>query len=49
MTQQRFYQMFYTSDGQQWSKIESFIAQSILVRQFAKGVTEPLDANNQTV
>jgi hypothetical protein len=49
MTQQTFYQMLYTSNGQQWSKLESFLAQSILVRQFAKGVTEPFDANSPTV
>jgi len=49
MTQQTFYQMFYTSNRQQWSKFESFIAQSIIIRQFTKGVAEPFDANNQTV
>ncbi|CAF4803384.1 unnamed protein product [Rotaria sp. Silwood2] len=32
-----------------WSKLESFLASSLLVRQFAKAVTEPADANNPTV
>jgi len=49
MTQQTFFQMLYTPDGQQWSRFESFLASSILVRQFAKGVIEPIDANNPTV
>jgi len=49
MTQQTFFQMLYTPDGHQWSRFESFLASSILVRQFAKGVTEPFDATNPTV
>ncbi|CAF3486334.1 unnamed protein product [Rotaria socialis] len=49
MTQQTFFQMLFTSDEHQWSKFESFLASSVLVRQFAKGVTEPADANNPTV
>ncbi|CAF5119862.1 unnamed protein product, partial [Rotaria socialis] len=40
--------MLFTSDEHQWSKFESFLASSVLVRQFAKGVTEPADANNPT-
>lgn len=49
MSQQSFFQMLYTPNRQQWSKLESFLASSILVRQFTKGVTEPFDANNITV
>ncbi|CAF0853162.1 unnamed protein product [Rotaria sp. Silwood1] len=49
MTQQTFFQMLFTPDGHQWSKLESFLASSLLVRQFAKAVTEPADANNPTV
>lgn len=49
MSQQTFFRMLYTPDGHQWSKLESFLASSILVRQFAKGVTEPFDTNNLTV
>ncbi|CAF3629872.1 unnamed protein product [Rotaria socialis] len=49
MTQQTFFQMLFTSDEHQWSKFESFLASSVLVRQFAKGVTEPADVNNPTV
>jgi hypothetical protein len=49
MTQQTFFRMLYTPDGHQWSRLESFLASSILVRQFAKAVNEPADANNPTV
>jgi hypothetical protein len=49
MTQQTFFQMLYTPDGHQWSRFESFLASSILIRQFAKAVNEPVDANNPTV
>ena len=49
LTQQTFFQMLFTSDEHHWSKLESFLASSVLVRQFAKGVTEPADVNNPTV
>ncbi len=49
MTQQTFFRMLYTPDGHQWSRLESFLASSILVRQFAKAVNEPADINNPTV
>jgi hypothetical protein len=49
MSQQTFFQMLYTPNGHQWSKFESFLASSILVRQFTKAVTEPFDATNPTV
>lgn len=49
MTQETFFRMLYTSNRHQWSRLESFLACSILVRQFAKAVTEPADANNPTV
>ncbi|UJR23584.1 hypothetical protein I4U23_026573 [Adineta vaga] len=49
MSQQTFFRMLYTPDGRHWSRLESFLASSILIRQFAKGVTEPFDANNITI
>ena len=49
MTQQTFFQMLFTPDRHQWSKLESFLASSVLVRQFAKAVTEQSNANNPTV
>ena len=49
MTQQTFFKMLYTPDGNQWSRLESFLASSILIRQFTKAVNEPPDANNPTV
>ncbi|CAF0816807.1 unnamed protein product [Adineta steineri] len=49
MSQQTFFRMLYTPNRHQWSKFESFLASSILIRQFAKAVTEPFDANNITV
>lgn len=49
MTQQTFFQMLYTPDQHQWSRLESFLASSILIRQFSKAVNEPADANNPTV
>ena len=49
MTQETFFRMLYTPDGHQWSRLESFLASSVLVRQFAKAVNEPADVNNPTV
>lgn len=49
MTHETFFRMLYSPNRQQWSRLESFLASSILVRQFAKAVTEPADANNPTV
>ncbi len=49
MTQQKFFQMLYTPDGHQWSKLESFLAASILVRQFSKVANESTDTNNANV
>jgi hypothetical protein len=49
MSQQTFFRMLFTTDGHQWSKFESFLASSILVKHFARGVSEPFDANNPTV
>lgn len=49
MSQQTFFQMLFTPDSHQWSKLESFLASSILVRQFSKAVSEPTDSNNPTV
>jgi len=49
MSQERFFQMLYTSDGRQWSRLEAFLASSILVRQFAKATNDPPDANNSVV
>ncbi|CAF2044531.1 unnamed protein product [Rotaria magnacalcarata] len=49
MSQQTFFRMLFTSDGQQWSKLESFLASSTLVKHFARAVSEPFDANNPTV
>ena len=49
MTQETFFRMLYTPNRHQWSRLESFLASAILVRQFAKAVTEPADVNNPTV
>ncbi|CAF1572122.1 unnamed protein product, partial [Rotaria sordida] len=49
MTQHTFFQMLFTPDGHQWSKLESFLASSQLVRQFAKAVTYTADGNNPIV
>lgn len=49
MSQERFFQMLYTSDGHQWSRLEAFLASSILVRQFTKAANDPPDANNSVV
>ncbi|CAF0747923.1 unnamed protein product [Adineta ricciae] len=49
MSQKTFFRMIYTPDGRCWSRLESFLAASILVRQFSRGVTEPVDANNTTI
>lgn len=49
MSQERFFQILYTSDRHQWSRLEAFLASSILIRQFAKAVTDPPDANNSAI
>jgi hypothetical protein len=49
MSQQTFFRMLFTPDGHQWSKFESFLASSVLVRHFARAVSEPVDLNNPTV
>jgi hypothetical protein len=49
MSQQTFFRMIFTSDGRQWSKLESFLASSVLVKHFARAVAEPFDQNNPTV
>ncbi|CAF2875828.1 unnamed protein product [Rotaria sp. Silwood2] len=49
MSQQTFFRMLFTPDGQQWSKFESFLASSVLVKQFNRAVSESYDANNPTV
>ena len=49
MTQRTFFQMLFTPDRHQWSKIESFLASSVLLRQFAKAAAESVDANNLSV
>ena len=49
MSQQSFFRMIFTPDGRCWSRLESFLASSVLVRQFSRGVTEPVDANNTSV
>jgi hypothetical protein len=49
MSQQTFFRMLFTPDGHQWSKLESFLASSILVKHFARAVSEPVDPNNPTV
>src|SRR5690349_15713082 len=48
MSQQTFFRMLFTPDGHQWSKLESFLASSVLVRQFFRAVSEPVDQNNPT-
>jgi hypothetical protein len=49
MSQQTFFRMLFTPDGHQWSKFESFLASSALIKQFARAVAEPNDANKSTV
>jgi hypothetical protein len=49
MSQQTFFRMLFTPDGHQWSKLESFLASSVLVKHFARTVSEPIDPNNPTV
>ncbi len=49
MSQQTFFRMIFTPDGHQWSKLESFLASSVLVKHFARAVAEPFDQNNPTV
>ncbi|CAF0807683.1 unnamed protein product [Adineta steineri] len=49
MSQQTFFRMIFTSDGHQWSKLESFLASSVLVRHFNRAVSEPYDPNNPKV
>lgn len=46
MSQQTFFRMFFTPDGHQWSKFESFLASSIIVKHFHRAVTESPDQNN---
>jgi hypothetical protein len=49
MSQQTFFRMLFTPDGHQWSKFESFLAASALVRHFYRAAHEQVDPNNQTV
>lgn len=49
MSQQTFFRMIFTSDGRQWSKLESFLASSVLVKQFSRAVSEVPDQPNPTV
>ncbi|CAF3339599.1 unnamed protein product [Rotaria sp. Silwood1] len=49
MSQQTFFRMLFTPDGHQWSKFESFLASSVLVKHFARAVSDPYDSNNPTV
>lgn len=49
MSQQTFFRMLYTPDGHQWSKLESFLASSVIIRHFHRAVSEPVDPNNPTV
>jgi hypothetical protein len=49
MSQQTFFRMLFTPDGHQWSKFESFLASSVLVKHFARAASEPVDPNNPTV
>jgi len=49
MSQQTFFRMIYTPDGHQWSKLESFLASSVLIRHFHRAASEPVDPNNPTV
>ena len=49
MSQQTFFRMLFTPDGRQWSKLESFLGASILVKHFSRAVNEPVDPNNITV
>lgn len=49
MSQQTFYRMLFTPDGRQWSKLESFLASAVLVKQFVRAASEPTDPNNPNV
>ncbi len=49
MSQQTFFRMLFTPDGHQWSKLESFLASSLLVKHFSRAITEPNDQTPQTV
>lgn len=49
MSQQSFFRMLYTPDSRQWSKLESFLASSVLIRHFHRAASEPSDPNNPTV
>lgn len=49
MSQQSFFRMLFTSDGRHWSKLESFLASSVLVKHFVRAASEPADPNNPTV
>lgn len=49
MSQQTFFRMLFTPDGHQWSKLESFLASSVLLKHFSRAVGEPYDPNNPTV
>lgn len=49
MSQQTFFRMIYTPDGHQWSKLEFFLAASLLVKHFSRAASEPSDPNNPTV
>ncbi|UJR25327.1 hypothetical protein I4U23_006678 [Adineta vaga] len=49
MSQQTFFRMVFTSDGRQWSKLESFLASSVLVRHFNCAVSDSYDQNNSAI
>ncbi|CAF1028589.1 unnamed protein product [Rotaria sordida] len=49
ISQQTFFRMLFTPDRHQWSKFESFLASSVLVKHFSRAVSEPYDSNNPTV
>ena len=49
MSQQTFFRMVYTPDGHLWSKLESFLAASLLVKHFARAASESADPNNPNV
>jgi hypothetical protein len=46
MTQKTFFQMFFTPDNGQWSKFESYLVPSLLVRQFIRTISQ---VNHPTV
>lgn len=49
MSQQTFFRMLFTPDGHQSSKLESFLASSVLIKHFHRAYSDPSDSNNPTV